>query len=145
MSSLMRRTSPRMAARCSRVSPRSFLLFTLSLVLEAEFGVPFWPPLDCDWCFGVVSEDKTFRTCYFSPPQNQNQHFWFLSAIDLILHNSLTWCVLCIGLLGSHKAFSQFAMTERWHWVYFMFVFYQASTEHKKLFSKLGSMTGLLT
>lgn len=41
MSSLMRRASPRMAARCSRVSPRSFLLFTLSLVLEAELGVPF--------------------------------------------------------------------------------------------------------
>ena len=58
MSSLMRRASPRMAARCSRVSPRSFLLFTLSLVLEAEFGVPFWPPLDCDWCFGVVSGKK---------------------------------------------------------------------------------------
>lgn len=55
MSSLMRRTSPRIAALCSRVSPLSFRLFTLSLVLDAEFGVPFWPRLDCDWCFGVVS------------------------------------------------------------------------------------------
>ena len=41
ISSLMRRASPRMAARCRRVSPRSFLLFTLSLVFEAELGVPF--------------------------------------------------------------------------------------------------------
>lgn len=41
MSSLMRRTSPRIAALCSRVSPLSFRLFTLSLVLDAEFGVPF--------------------------------------------------------------------------------------------------------
>lgn len=41
MSSLIRRASPRMAARCRRVSPRSFLLFTLSLVFEAELGVPF--------------------------------------------------------------------------------------------------------
>ena len=55
MSSLMRRASPRIAARWSRVSPRSLRLFTLSLVLDAEFGVPFWPRLDCDWCFGVVS------------------------------------------------------------------------------------------
>lgn len=59
MSSLMRRTSPRIAALCSRVSPLSFRLFTLSLVLDAEFGVPFWPILDCDWCFGVVSVGKT--------------------------------------------------------------------------------------
>jgi len=61
MSSLMRRASPRMAARCSLVSPRSLRLFTLSLVLDAEFGVPFWPRLDCDGCFGVVSvrENKT--------------------------------------------------------------------------------------
>lgn len=58
MSSLMRRTSPRIAALCSRVSPLSFRLFTLSLVLDAEFGVPFWPRLDCDWCFGVVSAGR---------------------------------------------------------------------------------------
>lgn len=32
----MRSGVPRMAARCRRVSPRSFLLFTLSLVFEAE-------------------------------------------------------------------------------------------------------------
>lgn len=58
MSSLMRRTSPRIAALCSRVSPLSLRLFTLSLVLDAEFGVPFCPRLDCDWCFGVVSVGK---------------------------------------------------------------------------------------
>lgn len=63
MSSLMRRTSPRIAALCSRVSPLSLRLLTLSLVLDAEFGVPFWPRLDWDWCFGVVSvgRDETFH------------------------------------------------------------------------------------
>lgn len=55
MSSLMRRASPLMAARCRRVSPRSFLLFTLSLVFEAELGVPFWHTVDWEGCFGVVS------------------------------------------------------------------------------------------
>lgn len=67
MSSLMRRASPRIAALCSRVSPLSFLLFTLSLVLDAEFGVPFWPRQDCDWCFGVVSAGRRHK--FHSTPE----------------------------------------------------------------------------
>lgn len=91
MSSLMRRASPRMADRCSLVSPLSFLLFTLSLVLDAEFGVPFWPRLDCDWCFGVVST----RT---GQKQSFNRigmiHFYSknISQMSIGLHITVPFC-----------------------------------------------------
>lgn len=41
-------TSPRIAAMCKGVSPRSFLLLTLSFCRDEELGVFFWVGVVCD-------------------------------------------------------------------------------------------------
>lgn len=60
MSSLTCLTSPRIAAMCRGVSPRSFLLLTLSFCREEELGVFFWVGGVCKGWFKVEST-KEFK------------------------------------------------------------------------------------
>jgi hypothetical protein len=51
-------TSPRIAAICKGVSPRSFLLLTLSFCRDEELGVFFGAGVVCEGWFGVESVRK---------------------------------------------------------------------------------------
>lgn len=115
MSSLMRRTSPRIAALCSRVSPRSFRLFTLSLVLDAEFGVPFWPRLDCDWCFGVVSVRREMDT-------HQHMNLPLTQFVEFAVTVSFTWPTMFMRISGALVASRGQYFSKNRHsrgWTYF--------------------------
>lgn len=61
ISSLTCLTSPRIAAICRGVSPRSFLLLTLSFCLEEEVGVFFCVGVVCKEWFKVESIKQVFK------------------------------------------------------------------------------------